>query len=130
MIAMNPLQSRLAALRRRLRLFITFRGLCWLTATVLCGAVIGGLLDWTVHLPSLVRAIILVVTVSGAVYAAIRYLVGPLAARADDLTLALKVEEHYPELNDALASTVQFLQQNKESEIHDSTSLRREAVQR
>jgi hypothetical protein len=130
MIAMNPLQSRLAALRRRLRLFITFRGVCWLTATILCGAVIGGLLDWTVHLPSLVRALVLVVTVSGAIYAAIRYLVGPLAARADDLTLALKVEEHYPELNDALASTVQFLQQNKESEIHDSTSLRREAVQR
>jgi hypothetical protein len=130
MIAMNPLQSRLAALRRRLRLFLTFRGFCWLTATILCGAVIGGLLDWTVHLPSLVRAIILVVTVSGAIYAAIRYLVGPLAARCDDLTLALKVEEHYPELNDALASTVQFLQQNKESEIHDSTSLRREAVQR
>ena len=89
-----------------------------------------GLLDWRIQLPNLVRAILLVLTLGAAVYTAFVTWVGPLSARADDLTLALKVEEHYPELNDALASTVQFLQQTKESEIHDSPSLRREAVQR
>ena len=53
----------------------------------------------------------------------------PLAARSDDLALALRIEEQYPVLNDALASTVQFLQQPSDSRT-GSPVLRREAVVR
>ena len=72
------------------------------------GAVLlAGLIDWTVQLPSLVRGLLLVGIVAGSGFVAYRYLIAPLASPVDNLSLALRVEEANPELNDALASTVQ-----------------------
>jgi hypothetical protein len=126
---MNALQSRLAALRRRLRLVTLARGLSLLVLVLLGGVIAAGLLDWTADLPGLVRAVLLVLILSGSSFIVWRYLLAPLAAQADDLALALRIEEAYPTLNDALASTVQFLQQ-PESASAGSPVLRREAVQR
>ena len=107
----NPLRKRLAALRRRLRVVVTLRAAGWLLTVLLLGALAAGFLDWAWRLPSLVRAVVLVGTLSGLGVVAYRMLLGPLLARVDDLTLALRIEERYPSLNDALASTVQFLEQ-------------------
>jgi hypothetical protein len=128
----TQLRSRLAGLRRRLRLVILRRGLGWLLATVVGLAVVAGLLDWAVpgHLPALARAVLLVGTLTAAGLIAYHYLLRPLAGRADDLALALRVEKRYPILNDCLASTVQFLQEPAESEERGSAALRREAVRR
>src|SRR5437588_11111373 len=117
------LRSRLAGLRRRLRFVVLRRGVGWLLTAVLLAAVVAGLLDWHWHLPSLVRAAFLVGTLSAAVLIVYRYLVRPLASRADDLALALRVEDRYPALNDALASTVQFLDEPADSEARGSASL-------
>jgi hypothetical protein len=106
---MNPLHARLASLRRRWRFCITFRGVCWLAAVVLGTALVAGLLDWLVHLPGLVRALFLVGGLTAAGTVVWHWLVRPLRLPDDDLSLALRIEERYPELNDALASTVQFL---------------------
>src|ERR671916_379323 len=92
---MNPLQSRLAGLRRRLRLVTLARGV-----SLLCLVLLGSAL------------------------------LVPLRQRTDDLALALRVEREYPVLNDALASTVQFLRQPEDSPAAGSPSLRREAIQR
>jgi hypothetical protein len=127
--AMNALQNRLAALRRRLRLVSLTRGLSLLLVTVIGGAALAGLLDWQANLPGLIRAVLLVGILGGASLVTWRWLLAPLNAQADDLTLALRVEEAYPTLNDSLASTVQFLQQ-PDSESAGSPSLRHEAVQR
>jgi hypothetical protein len=127
---MNPLAPRLAALRRRLRLVVSWRGACWLGALLLAAAVVTGLLDWRIHLPALVRAIALTGTLGGAGYLCHRLLIRPLAAPADDLSLALRVERLYPELDDALASAVEFLDQPSGSEQTGSPILRREAVRR
>src|SRR5205085_1815438 len=129
-MAMNPLQPRLAALRRRLRMVVTFRGGCWMLALLCLTAAVGGLLDWRVNLPSLVRALLLTSALGGAGAVAYRYLLRPLAARADDLSLALRIEAHYPALKDALASSVQFLEPPAGAEERDSPSLRREVVRR
>src|SRR5262245_26388369 len=108
LLPMNPIQDRLAAVRRRLRLIVTFRGAAWLIAGFLACTMVAGLIDWRWHLPGVVRAFLLAGSLSGLGYIAFRYLVRPLSARADDLTLALKIESAYPELNDSLASAVQF----------------------
>src|SRR5436305_841960 len=108
---MNPLQVRLAGLRRRLRLVVTLRGLCWLGTLVLLTAALAGWLDWRWHLPGLVRALLLTGALSSAALLVYRGLVRPLWGRTDDLSLALRVEEHFPDLNDHLASAVQFLAQ-------------------
>jgi hypothetical protein len=126
----NPLRSRLARLRRRLRFVVTTRGLSLFVAVLLATALLGGLLDWRFHLPSLVRAVLLVGGLAGAGCIAYRFLFVPLSQRADDLSLALRVEEQYPGLNDALASTIEFLQQPDDSEKLGSPGLRREAVRR
>jgi hypothetical protein len=109
---------------------ILWRGTSLLLVLVVGGAALTGLLDWQIHLPGLVRALLLVGTLAGAGCVAFRYLLAPLAAKADDLTLALRVENEYPVLNDALASTVQFLQQSSEPKTGASPVLRREAVVR
>src|SRR5262249_11043426 len=97
---------------------------------VLGGGLFAMGLDWQLSLPPLVRALVLVGILTGAGVLAWRYLLAPLAERMDDLALALRVEEQYPVLNDALASTVQFLEQPGTAEEAGSPSLRREAVQR
>ncbi len=132
---MNPLQSRLADLRRRLRLVVTFRGGCWALAALIGSVALACLIDQAVYLrtsrdlPALIRAGFLVAILGGAGYVAYRFLFRPMTARTDDLSLALRVEEQYPELNDALASTVQFLQQSP-AVPGVSPALQREAVQR
>src|ERR1700731_1311461 len=88
-LVMNPLQNRLAGLRRRLRLQIVWRGLCALTALVVGGAVLAGLADWLVDLPGLVRSLALVGILAGALVVAYQIMVVPLSTRCDDLSLAL-----------------------------------------
>ena len=131
------LKQRLAALRRRIRLVATFRGTAWLLAAVLFTLLFVGLLDWRFHrvqaggqgLPGLVRAFALVGLLGGAGLLIRRLLWRPLSEPADDLSLALRVEERYPALEDALASTVQFLNRSDAPE-GESASMRREAVRR
>ena len=88
-----------------------------------------GYLDWRFRLPNLVRAGALVSMLAGAAILAYRYLYRPLSARSDDLSLALRVEERYPVLNDSLASTVEFLSQETPPS-GESAAVRREAIRR
>ena len=123
------LRRRLAVLRRRLRLVAICRGVGWVLALLVLVAAVDGYLDWKLKLPDLVRASALVVTLAGAVVLAFRYLYGPLSARSDDLSLALRVEERYPILNDSLASAIEFLNQ-PEPPTGESVPVRREAIRR
>lgn len=127
---MNPLQQRLTALRRRLRFVATFRGLCVVLGVLLFAAILMGVLDWRVHLPGAIRAVVLAGTLGGAGFLAYHFLVRPLNEPADDLALALRIESHFPELNDALASAVQFLESNPTEADAVAPTLRREAVRR
>src|SRR5207245_2231355 len=68
-----------------------------------------GLLDSRWHLSDLTRAGALVGLLVACGIVTFRLLIRPLRRRLDDLDLALRVEAHYPNLNDALASTVEFL---------------------
>src|SRR3989442_1257546 len=110
---MNPLQNRLAAMRRRLRLVVSFPGICVTAAALLAGLFLTGLVDTLIYRVlgveswSLLRAGLLVATLAVTGAACYLLLLRPLTRRTDDLSLALRVEEHYPILNDALASTVQ-----------------------
>ncbi|HEY7326567.1 MAG TPA: hypothetical protein VH592_02935 [Gemmataceae bacterium] len=123
------LRQRLAALRRRLRFVATIRGSGLLLTVLLATAVVAGALDWRWHLPDLVRAIVLVGMLAGGIIISFRYLFRPLIAPSDDLSLALRIEDEYPLLNDSLASTVQFLERGPGTES-SSAVLEREAVKR
>ena len=124
----SALRSRFAGLRRKLRLVVASRGLGWLVASVLLTFVGVGLIDYKIHLPGLVRAVVLVALLAGVGVLVYRFLFRPLAQPTDDLSLALRIEDRYPVLNDGLASTVQFLDQH--GETGDSPGMRREAIRR
>jgi hypothetical protein len=127
---MNPLESRLASLRRALRLVVLIQGLSWLAGILVAAAALACLLDWLIPLASPVRAFLLCGTLTAVGLLAYGKLWRPLTARADDLSLALRIEARYPALNDSLASTIQFLQESPDSPRGDSAALRREAVRR
>ncbi len=122
---MHTLQHRLASVRRRWRFLVTMRGLTALVAVLVGAATLLGLVDWAVHLPSLVRAYGLVATLGAAGYIAYRWLIVPYWRRCDDLSLAIQIEDAYPEINDALASTVQFLESDN---VPGSPSMRQKAI--
>jgi len=108
--SINPFTRRLAALRRRLRFVAIVHGTSCLAVLVLLLLLLEGLLDYALHLPGVVRAFFLVAALAGGGAVAFVYLIKPLGRRDDDLSLALQVEQEFPELNDCLASTVQFLE--------------------
>ena len=128
---MNPILKRLASLRLKVRLLDGWQGVCALVGLVLGVGLLVGTLDYFTHLPSLVRGVFLVGLLVGSGYVAYRYLIRPFARPCDDLSLALRVEEEYPELNDALASTVQFLTQSPEEQerLGGSAALRQKTMQ-
>jgi hypothetical protein len=126
----NLLQRRLAAVRRRLRLVAVIRGAGWVLLGLLTAITAAGLLDWRFPLPAVIRAMLLVGILAGVGLVALRHLFRPLSSRMDDLSLALRIEEAHPVLNDALASTVQFLEQGGHPNPGESASMRREAVRR
>ncbi len=129
--ALEPrgLFRRLARLRRRLRVVAGLRGLFALAFVLIGGAAVMGFLDWKFQLPGLVRAIGLVGILAAAGFVIIRWLIEPFRQSVDDLHLALRMEEKNPDLNDALASAVQFLDQPAEDES-SSPLLRRVAIKR
>ncbi len=122
----NTIRSRLAALRRRIRFITAVRGLGLFVYALLTVAVVAGALDWYHPLPALVRALFLVGGLGAAGYVLYVYLLRPFSARTDDLTLALQVESRFPNLNDSLASAVQFL--DEDADRFGSPALRREAL--
>src|SRR5262245_27642149 len=106
---------------------VVTRGVSAIAALVVGAAALVGLADWLVHLPSLVRAYCLVAILGSAGYIAFRWLVVPFWRRCDDLSLAIQIEDAYPELNDSLASTVQFLE---DENMLGSASMRHKAIDR
>src|SRR4051794_39748038 len=102
----SDLKQRLAALRRRLRFVATFRGGAWLAPAPLGARPAGALPDFSLPLPPHARPAILPGLLPAAGAVVYRLLFKPLSQPTDDLSLALRVEERFPSLNDALASTV------------------------
>lgn len=84
-------------------------GVCAFLSVVLGLAAVAGFLDAWLHLPPLVRALALVLTLTAGGVMWLRGVTRVLALRTDPLAVALELEEKHPALNDALASAVSFL---------------------
>ncbi|MDB5386645.1 MAG: hypothetical protein JWM11_2291, partial [Planctomycetaceae bacterium] len=112
---MSPLQERLAELRAKVRQLLWLHGLSWLTAVLLGTLLLVGWTDWMLHLDDAGVRLILGLSIATTVgYVAYRRLIAPLQVPLTDLDLALKIERRFPQFKDALASTIQFLQANKD----------------
>jgi hypothetical protein len=112
LVALPPsLDSRLVRIRSRIRQVLWLQGVSWLVAVVLGGTLIVGLLDWSLHFDDPVVRLIFGLGILGAgVWVAWRYLLAPLLVPFSNIEMALQIERRYPEFQDSLASTVQFLE--------------------
>jgi hypothetical protein len=125
----HPLQRELSSLRFKLRLQLVLFGLAWVVAAPLLAATVLCLLDYLVHFEDRgIRIICTLVTLGVLGWTGYRFLWRGLAARFDDLDLALRVEAQFPELGDQFASAVEFLKQPAADPAAGSPELRQAVV--
>lgn len=120
----SPLESRIAALRRRVRGLVVVHGLSRIVAGLLPMVLLACLADWAVHLDPLVRLALLAAMIAWTAWAGWRWLLRPLLVRFEDLDVARRIEARWPGLNDRLISTVQFLKLPADDASHGSPALR------
>lgn len=104
------LPDRLADLGRTRKRVAVAAGLFTLIATLAGVVTVVGILDATVHLGPLPRALALVGLLAAAGVLWVRGIARPLRVRTDALSVALDLENRFPVLNDALASAIEFEQ--------------------
>ena len=121
----HPLEKRIAALRNRLRRLLAVYGLGWLVTAGLAAALAMGLLDYLLHFQDRGIRVIASLSVWGVVlWAGYRFLLVPQTARLSNAELARRVQRRFPQLNDGLASAVEFLDQPEDDPRAGSAALR------
>lgn len=103
-----PVASRLAHLRRVVRLLFALDGGARLVLAASAFVVVTFAIDWTFHLPAAARVVLLVAGLALFAWVFLRRLFRPLAVAVTDDDLGILVERRYPELNDRLISAIQL----------------------
>ncbi|WP_406696676.1 DUF4175 family protein [Singulisphaera sp. Ch08] len=124
----TSLESRIATLRAQVRRVLALHGMSWVIGLVVPIIIFVGLLDWMVHLDSLVRLAALVGLIGYGFWLSFRYVITPLVLRFPDLDIAMRIEERWPGLNDRLASTVQFLRMSSDDDRFGSPLMREATI--
>jgi len=125
----HPLEYRIATLRRRVRRLVTLHGLSWIIAAVLSTVIVLGLVDYQLRFQDRGIRIICSLLVFGALgWTCYRFLYLPLCFRLRDVDLALRLQRRFPDLEDRLVSTVEFLRQPEDEPLAGSATLRRAVI--
>ena len=126
---MHPLSQKLSSLRRQLVLRQRAAAACWTVATVLAAAIALGTADYLVRFadPGL-RIMATFALVSAALWAVYRWWYKPSRNQLAPLAVARRVEAHFPQLRDMLASSMEFLEQSEDDRTAGSAQLRRLVV--
>lgn len=122
-----PLPQRLRGVRARLRTIVVLRHGSQVLALFVLAVALIGWLDWTFQLPALIRAFALVAILAGISLFFYRTMLLPIRRNGSLLAIAQCVEREYPELNDSLTSSIQFLELPSER-LTGSPVLRRETI--
>ncbi len=107
----QPLRNHLRQIRRRVRLAVGLRGLSWVVVLVFGSALAAGFLDWLIQWNDGGVRLLLSASFAGlAVWGCWRFLIRGLLFRLTDVELAHRIEDRYPQFQDRLSSTVQFIE--------------------
>jgi len=125
----HPLEQRIGLLRARLRRLLTLYGLSWVAAVLLGSLLVLGSIDYLLRFQD--RG--LRVMASGLLWAALgwtcyRCLIRALTLRLRDVDLAARLERRFPDLQDRLLSSVEFLRQAEDDPLAGSAALRRAVI--
>jgi len=124
----TQLQTKLAGLRAKVK-FI--QGVSGLTRSILVGiglVTATYLLDRSMHLPLMVRGVLLIVSLAVLIWVLRRTLIKPLHMPLHNLDLAAGVEALNPRLRDRLLSSLDFQQAMKKGELLESRTLAQAVV--
>jgi hypothetical protein len=105
----EALPVQLADIGRARKRVAVAAGLFAFVATFVGIATLAGFLDAAIHLGALPRALLLVLLLGACGVVWVRGVVRPLRYQTDALAIALELENRFPNLNDALASAIDFL---------------------
>ncbi len=103
------LMDTLEAIRRRVKTFAVTYGV-GLVVTVAMGLLLlTVLLDWTLNLPTAARLVLILAALGAFAYAAAKWVVRPLRSKLTLSDVAGRLENAFPQFDDRLRSTVNFL---------------------
>ena len=107
----QTLRNQLRQIRRRVRLAVGLRGLSWVVVLVFGSALAVGFLDWLIQWNDGGVRLLLSASFAGlAVWGCWRFLIRGLFFQLTDVELAHRIEDRYPQFQDRLSSTVQFVE--------------------
>lgn len=125
----HPLKQRISQLRSRVRLLLVLYGVSWVIGGVVAAMLLLGLVDYLVRFQDPgIRLICSLAVLAVFGWTSYRYLYLPLRTRLRDVDLARGLERRYPELDDSLASAVEFLDQSEDDPTAGSLALRRAVI--
>ncbi len=121
----HEIETRIALVRRRARRLLLLYALSWVVAAVVAATLALALADYWIRFrdPG-IRVLSLLALLGVLVWAIFRYLRPVLARRLDDVTIAQKIERHFPSLRDRLSSSVEFLKTSPADHQAGSVALR------
>lgn len=125
----HPLEHQIGAVRRRAGRLVWAFGASRLATTFAAILLSAGLADYLVRYQDRgVRVILSLAALAAAGWAVYRFSQVLRGARFRDLDVALKIERRFPQLQDRLASTVQFLHEREDDPLAGSAALRRALI--
>ncbi|MEX0710727.1 MAG: hypothetical protein WD278_00170, partial [Pirellulales bacterium] len=125
----HPLEARMARIRRRARLLVLVHALGRLAAMLVAVVIALVLIDWLIHFEDRgLRTIASLAALAVAAWGLVRFVWPALHLPLGKLHVALGVERTFPQLNDRLASTVEFLGQGEHDPYAGSPALRRAVI--
>jgi len=125
----HPLENKIHALRARVRRLVVLHGICWVVAAVLATVMVLGSADYLIRFQDRGIRVICSLLVLGALgWTCYRFVHLPLIFRLRDVDLAARVQRRFPDLDDRLVSSVEFLQQSEDEPLAGSAALRRAVI--
>jgi hypothetical protein len=123
---MHPLSQTIRSLQHRLIWLRRAVAACWIVAVAIAAALVLGLIDYTLRYNDAGLRIMATTALCAAiVWAAYRWWYLPRQERLHSIAVARRVESHFPQLYDSLASAVEFLGQSEDDQTAGSAQLRR-----
>lgn len=125
----HPIEQRIRVLRARVRRLVVVYGLSWIVAAVTGAVVVLGLTDYLIRFQDPGLRVICSLLVFGVLgWTGYRCLYLPLFVRLGEVDLALRLQRRFPDLEDRLVSSVEFLKQAEDDPVAGSPALRRAVI--
>ncbi|HRX77989.1 MAG TPA: hypothetical protein P5307_02960 [Pirellulaceae bacterium] len=125
----HSLQRQIQAIAARARRLLLVHGICWFAAVVLPVAFVFGWIDYSLRLQDQgVRLILSIAFGLICVWSLQRFVVPSFRRRFDDLEVAQRVEQRFPQLGDRLSSSLAFLSHEKNADQAESRILQQSVI--